>query len=68
MPVDYAYVPDAIASIIIGFILLVLAIYLLKNNVNSLTVQSAEPDVEEKIRQVASTIHGITDVVELKTI
>lgn len=68
MPQNLAYVPDAIASIIIGTILFFLAIYLLKNNVNSLTVQSAEPDVEEKIRQVASTIHGITDVVELKTI
>ena len=68
MPVELAYVPDAIASIIIGTILFFLAIYLLKNNVNSLTVQSAEPDVEEKIRNVASTIHGITDVVELKTI
>lgn len=68
MPENLAYVPDAIASLIIGFILFVLAIYLLKNNVNSLTVQSAEPDVEEKIRSVASTIHGITDVVELKTI
>lgn len=68
MPHDLAYIPDAIASIIIGSILFVLAIYLLKNNVNSLTVQSAEPDVEEKIRHVASTIHGITDVVELKTI
>lgn len=68
MPEKLAYVPDAIASIIIATILLFLATYLLKNNVNSLTVQSAEPDVEEKIRQVASTIHGITDVVELKTI
>ena len=68
MPEKIAYVPDAVASIIIGFILFFLAIYLLKNNVSSLTVQSAEPDVEEKIRQVASTIHGITDVVELKTI
>ncbi len=68
MPVELAYIPDAIASIIIGTILFFLAIYLLKNNVNSLTVQSAEPDVEEKIRNVASTIHGITDVVELKTI
>ncbi len=68
MPHDLAYIPDAIASIIIGTILFVLAIYLLKNNVNSLTVQSAEPDVEEKIKEVASTIHGITDVVELKTI
>ena len=68
MPNGLAYVPDAIASIIIGTILLFLALYLLKNNVSSLTVQSAEPDVEEKIKQVASTIHGITDVVELKTI
>lgn len=68
MPDGLAYVPDAIASIIIGTILFFLAIYLLKNNVSSLTVQSAEPDVEEKIRQVASTIHGITGVLELKTI
>ncbi|CDC21193.1 hypothetical conserved protein [Clostridium sp. CAG:306] len=68
MPSNLAYVPDAIASVIIGTILFFLAIYLLKNNVNSLTVQSAEPDVEEKIREVASTIHGITGVIELKTI
>jgi hypothetical protein len=68
VPENIAYIPDAVASIIIGAILFVLAIYLLKNNVNSLTVQSAEPDVEEKIKEVASTIHGITDVVELKTI
>lgn len=68
MPANLAYIPDAIASIIIGTILFVLAIYLLKNNVSSLTVQSAEPRIEEIIRQVASTIHGITDVVELKTI
>lgn len=68
VPQNIAYIPDAIASIIIGTILFVLAIYLLRNNVNSLTVQSAEPKVEEKIRQVASTIHGITDVAELKTI
>jgi len=64
---QYAYIPDAVASIIIGIILLCLAIYLLKNNVNSLTVQSAEPRVEEIIRNTASTIHGITKVVELKT-
>ena len=68
MPQDLAYIPDAIASIIIALILLFLAIYLLKNNVNSLTVQSAEPDVEDKIKEVAHTIHGITDVLELKTI
>ncbi|MBQ8634879.1 cation diffusion facilitator family transporter [bacterium] len=67
-PLKYAYVPDAIASIMIGVILFFLAIYLLRNNVNSLTVQSAEPRVEEIIRNVAGTIHGISEVVELKTI
>lgn len=67
MPVELAYVPDAIASIIIGIILFCLAIYLLRNNVSSLTVQSAQPRVEEIIRNVAGTIHGISQVVELKT-
>ena len=68
MPLELAHIPDAIASIIIGCILLYLAFYLLKNNANSLTVQSAEPRVEEIIRNVASTIHGISSVIELKTI
>jgi len=67
MPKEFAYIPDAVASIIIGIILFCLAIYLLKNNVNSLTVQSAQPGVEEIIRNVASTIHGISQVTELKT-
>ena len=66
--VKYAHIPDGIASIIIGCLLLFLAINLLKNNANTLTVQSAEPRVEEIIRNVASTIHGISKVVELKTI
>ena len=67
MPPELVHVPDGIASIIIGFILLILAIYLLKHNVNSLTVQSAEPRVEETIRKIAENIHGISSVVELKT-
>lgn len=67
VPREFAYIPDAVASIIIGLILLFLAIYLIKNNVNSLTVQSAQPKVEEIIRKTASTIHGITQVTELKT-
>ncbi len=68
MPYNLAYIPDAIASIVIGLILFCLAMYLLKNNVNSLTVQSAQPRVEEIIRNTASTIHGISKVTELKTI
>ena len=67
LPKDLAYIPDAIASLIIGSILLFLAIYLLKNNVNFLTGQSAEPQVEEIIRDVADTLHGIACVHELKT-
>ena len=68
IPQNFAHIPDAIASIIIGGILFFLAIFLLRNNVSSLTVQSAQPRVEEIIRNVASTIHGISEVVELKTI
>jgi len=64
---EFSYMPDAIASIIIGIILFCLAIYLIRNNVSSLTVQAAQPRVEEIIRNVASTIHGITKVNELKT-
>ena len=67
MPQNLAYIPDAVASVIIGTILLWLAIYLIKNNVSSLTVQAAQPRVEEIIRNVASSIHGIANVSELKT-
>ena len=59
---------DGIASLIIGFILFMLAIYLLKNNVNFLTGKAAEPQVEEIIRNTAKNIHGITNIHELKTI
>ena len=47
--------------------LLSLAIILLINNVNFLTGQAAEPQVEEIIRDVANNIHGIGEVHELKT-
>ncbi len=66
-PLKFAYMPDAIASILIGIILFCLAIYLLKNNVSSLTVQAAQPRVEEIILNIANTIHGISKVNELKT-
>ena len=67
MPLEYAYIPDAVASILIGIILFCLAIYLIRNNVSSLTVQAAQPRIEEIIRNIAGTIHGISNVVELKT-
>ena len=67
VPKEYAHYPDAIASLLIGMMLLSLAIILLINNVNFLTGQAAEPQVEEIIRDVANNIHGIGEVHELKT-
>ena len=67
LPENLAYIPDCVASIIIGFILLGLAIYLLKNNVNSLTGMSARPHVEELIKDITSKVHGVSQLHELKT-
>ncbi len=67
LPKDLAYLPDAVASILIGTILFCLAIYLLKNNVTFLTGQSAEPQTEEIIKNLADEINGIACVHELKT-
>jgi len=63
----YAYIPDAIASIIIGFLLFGLAIYLLRYNVSSLTGAAAKPDTEAKIRTIAETVTGVSEVLDLKT-
>lgn len=67
MPAEFAYVPDAIASIIIGMILLFLAFYLLKNNINFLTGAAAEPQIEEMIRDIADNVHGVAKIHDLKT-
>ncbi len=67
LPAEYAYLPDGVASWLIGLILLALSLGLLKNNVNFLTGQSAEPQVEQVIKDVADSIHGISNVHELKT-
>ena len=64
---EFAYLPDAVASLLIGTILFCLALYLLKNNVNFLTGQSAEPRTEEIIREVADNVTGVACVHELKT-
>jgi cation diffusion facilitator family transporter len=64
----YAYIPDAIASIIIGFILFSLAIYLIKFNINSLTVAAAAPQIETLINNIAKSVHGVSQVLDLKTI
>ncbi len=62
-----ANIPDGIASGIIASMLLFLAGYMLKNNVNLLTGLSAEPQVEEVIKQIAENLHCVSCVKELKT-
>jgi cation diffusion facilitator family transporter len=67
MPVRLAHIPDGIASCIIALLLLFLAVYMLRNNVNFLTGLSAEPQVEEVIKQIAEDLHCVSCVKELKT-
>jgi len=64
---QFAHIPDAIASIIIGFMLLGLAIYLLRYNVNFLTGTAAKPDIEESIKHIAENTTGVSNVIDLKT-
>ena len=67
MPERLAHIPDGIASGIIALLLLFLAVYMLRNNVNLLTGLSAEPHVEEIIKQIAEDLHCVSCVKELKT-
>ncbi|MCD7878327.1 MAG: cation diffusion facilitator family transporter [Candidatus Gastranaerophilales bacterium] len=67
LPLSLAHIPDGIASGIIALMLLFLAGYMLKNNVNLLTGLSAEPQVEEVIKQIAENLHCVSCVKELKT-
>lgn len=67
LPASLAHIPDGIASGVIALMLLFLAGYMLKNNVNLLTGLSAEPQVEEIIKQIAENLHCVSCVKELKT-
>ncbi len=67
LPSHLAHIPDGIASGIIALMLLFLAGYMLKNNVNLLTGLSAQPQVEEVIKKIAENLHCVSCVKELKT-
>ena len=67
LPIEFAHIPDGLASGVIALMLLFLALYMLKNNVNLLTGLSAEPQVEEVIKQIAENLHCVSCVKELKT-
>ena len=67
LPIELAHIPDGLASGVIALMLLFLAGYMLKNNVNLLTGLSAEPQVVEVIKQIAENLHCVSCVKELKT-
>lgn len=68
IPLRYAHIPDAVASIIIGLMLLGLALYLFLHNSKGLTGTSAAPQLEERIRDFVLNIHGVSQVHDLRTI
>lgn len=67
VPAEFAFIPDGVASWIIGGILFALSLGLLNNNMTFLTGKSATPKVEQIIKDVADNLHGISCVHELKT-
>jgi cation diffusion facilitator family transporter len=67
-PVEYLHLPDAVASILIGVMLLVLALNLLRYNRGFLTGAAAPAVVEERITALVKSVRGVSQLKELKTI
>jgi cation diffusion facilitator family transporter len=68
LPPEYAHIPDSVASMIIGLMLLGLAIYLFLHNSKGLTGGSAGPQVEQRIRDFVLSLNGVSQVHDLRTI
>jgi cation diffusion facilitator family transporter len=60
--------PDAIASILIGIMLCGMAFYLFRHNRGVLTQTSASPNVEKRIIELVTSMEGVAQVVDLKTV
>lgn len=63
-----AQVPDAIASVLIGILLMVLAVNLFSYNRSFLTGVSASSNTEKSISDVVTKTHGVAAIMDLKTI
>ncbi|MBX2860656.1 MAG: cation diffusion facilitator family transporter [Vampirovibrio sp.] len=63
-----AHMPDAIASVVIGLMLLVLAVELFRFNHGFLIGASASEPMEKKIKELTLSVHGVSKVDDLKTI
>lgn len=62
-----AHIPDAITSILIGFLLLGLAIRLFSDNRSVLTGAAAPVLVEQRIRDLVMQTHGIWAILDVRT-
>lgn len=68
LPAHISHWPDAIASIGIGVLLLVMAVYLFRHNRGILTQTAAPPKIEKRIRDIVTSLTGVSEVLDLKTV
>ncbi len=65
---EQAHYPDAIASILISFMLLALSLHLFLDNKSVLLGSSASAKEEEAIKNTVLSIHGVSQIHDIKTI
>lgn len=68
IPASVAHQPDAITSVLIGGMLFGMAIYLFRHNRGILTQTSASPRVEQRIKDLVTSLFGVSEVLDLKTV
>lgn len=68
LPPEVAHIPDASASILIGLTLAGMAIYLFRHNRGILTQTSASPKTEKRIADLVTSLYGVSEVLDLKTV
>jgi cation diffusion facilitator family transporter len=67
-PQTVAHWPDSLTSIVIGLTLFGMAIYLFRHNRGILTQTSASPNVEKRISELVTSMNGVSEVLDLKTV
>lgn len=59
---------DALVSILIGGLLAGMAIYLFRHNRGILTQTSASPKIEKRITDLVTSMNGVSEILDLKTL
>jgi cation diffusion facilitator family transporter len=68
IPQEFAHLPDAGASVLIGAMLAFMAVYLFRHNRGILTQTSASPKTEKRISDLVTSIYGVSEILDLKTV